>query len=333
MWAAAEGHVRAVRALIALGADVRARSKNGFTALLFAARRGSAEAAETLIAAGADVNDVARDGATPLIVATVAGHASLAVSLLQRGADPNADSAGYTALHWVAHRMESEFAGPFGLVDETSEWSAVAGLQEESRRALLAALLAHGADPNVQMKRQLPYFGFRQAPLEGAVSRGLNMLGATPFLLAAKAGDAASMRLLLKHGADSQLRMTENTPPLMLAAGWGRTIGQSSVTESDALEAARVVLETGADVNAANARGETALHGAAYQGWNAMVQLLVSHGANLNAKNARGETPLYIAEGHVYHSGGYNPHPDTAELLRKLGAEEHSIKAPGPARR
>jgi len=96
----------------------------------------------------------------------------------------------------------------------------------------------------------------------------------------------------------------------------------SIVTEKSALEAVTLALETGADVNAANKTGETALHGAAYQGWDTIAQLLVNKGANVNVKNKLegGYTPLAIAEGKVYHSGGSPSHPSTAALLRKLGA-------------
>jgi ankyrin repeat protein len=250
-----------------------------------------------------------------LLVAAVGGHTALALLLLKNGADANRDDAGYTPLHWAAHSMETELVGPFGLADESNEWGAIAGLRPEAKKELLAALLAHGANPNARLQEKLPEFGFKSAELPG----GLNLKSATPFLLAAKAGDVSSMRLLLAHGADPRLTTTDNNTALILAAGYGRIIGQSIVTESRALEAVNLALETGADVNAANEAGDTALHGAAYQGWNEIARLLVARGANVNAKNTFGETPLFIAEGNVYHSGAYTVHPSTAELLKSLG--------------
>lgn len=108
--------------------------------------------------------------------------------------------------------------------------------------------------------------------------------------------------------------------PLMAAAALGRTHGVSRVTESSALEAVKLALERGGDVNAVNAAGDTALHGAAAMGVDTIVQVLVDEGAKLNVKNKRGWTPLIIAEG-VYEGGVINRLPNTAALLLKLGAE------------
>jgi ankyrin repeat protein len=72
-------------------------------------------------------------------------------------------------------------------------------------------------------------------------------------------------------------------------------------------------------VNATNAAGETALHGAVYRGSNAIVQMLVDRGANVDAADKMGRTPLSLAEG-VYRAGAYIILPETVELLRKLGA-------------
>ena len=317
MWAVGEEHLDIARILIARGADVRARSTGGFTPLLFGARQGSIDAARILLAVGANVNETAADGSSPLLVATVRGHVPLAVFLLNQGADPNADGAGYTALHWTVASQESEFVGDFGIAAESGEWSALSGLQGAAELELLNALLAHGANPNARLRKELPHWGHSN----GSV-KWFNLAGATPFLLAAKAGHVSAMRVLLAAGADPGLTTDDNTPPLIVAAGYGRIIGMSLVTEKSALEAVRLALEMGADVNTANNIGETALHGAAYQGWDTIVQLLVDTGAKVNVKNKaeRGYTPLAIAEGTVYHSAGPQYHPSTGTLLRKLGA-------------
>ena len=80
--------------------------------------------------------------------------------------------------------------------------------------------------------------------------------------------------------------------------------------DARALEAAKVAIELGADVNAANDAGDTALHGAAAKNYEAVVQLLVDKGARLDAKNKRKRTPLMQAK------------KNTADLLRKLGAKD-----------
>ena len=148
------------------------------------------------------------------------------------------------------------------------------------------------------------------------------MTGATPFWIAAKAGDASVMRLLVDGGADPQLANNQKVTPLMIAAGVGGR-GHSPVPERDALEAVKLCVELGNDVNAADAAGETALHGTAYRGLSgstAIVPFLVAKGAKLNVKNQFGWTPLAIAEG-IYFGGSDTRSDTAAEQLRTLGAE------------
>jgi ankyrin repeat protein len=176
---------------------------------------------------------------------------------------------------------------------------------------MVQMLLAHGADLNARAAGN---------PRMSGAARAGNLAGATPFLMAARAGDAVLMRLLVTSGARPDVTTARGTTALMLAAGvGGQDPGISWVTEQEALEAVTLALELGGDVNAADAGGETALHGAAYRGANTIVRFLVGRGARLDAKNNRGWTPLTIAEG-VYASN-FNAFPDTAALLRTLGAE------------
>ena len=121
MWAVGEGHAKVAKILIERGADVRVRSKGGFSAILIGARQNDPGLARLLIDAGANVNDQAPDGSSPLLVATVRGHAALAIALLELGADPNTTEAGYTALHWVAGSWHTELTGPRGIAREREE--------------------------------------------------------------------------------------------------------------------------------------------------------------------------------------------------------------------
>ena len=128
-----------------------------------------------------------------------------------------------------------------------------------------------------------------------------NLVGATPFLIAAQSNDVAIMRELVAHGADPNLATNHGTTPLMVAAGIGHLPGMSRSTEPNALEAVKLCLELGADVNAANKTRDTALHGAAWRQFaDSIVQFLVDHGANMDAKNKRGWTPLVDRRGHPY---------------------------------
>jgi hypothetical protein len=111
----------------------------------------------------------------------------------------------------------------------------------------------------------------------------------------------------------------------MIAAGVGTkeedTTGRRKV-EGDAVEAIRLCLAAGADINAADTRGQTALHGAALQGLDRVVQFLADNGAVLDAKDKRGFTPLDaalgLAGGVGFDGRSGNPHESTAALLRQL---------------
>ena len=309
MWAIAAGHTAAARLLLDRAADPRARSTRGDTALLFAARDGNVESARMLLAAGADIEDAAADGFTPLLVATVRGRTAVATLLLERGANPNHAAPGFTALHWASGVWETELTGPRGIAAQRDEeWRALGGITE-GKLELVRALLAHGADPNARIVKPPQRVGFTLG--------GLNLVGATPYLVAAAAGDAAFMRLLAQAGADPALTTKEGTTALMAAAGVGRIAVESSVSEAQAIDAVAVALAAGNDIAAANSAGDTALHGAATLRWNALVKLLAGKGAPLDAKNQRGRTPLSNAAG-----------SDTEQLLRSLGA---TVSGGGPS--
>ena len=159
-------------------------------------------------------------------------------------------------------------------------------------------------------------------------------VGVTPFLLAAAAADVDLMRALLDGGADPHIKSRDGSTALMMAAGVGR-IDQREDAQHDAnaLEAVKLALTLGDDINAANARGRTALHGAAGIGANGVVQFLVDKGANLNAKDRRGYTPLGIAAGLAPRGGdsASRVYDGTMALLLKLGAQPLDPRQPRAA--
>ena len=324
MWAAAGSHPRVVQALLERGADVRARSREytqtvtsevtqragreelnytvprgGSTALLFAARSGDAESARLLVAAGADVNEALPDGATALIVAAHSGHRQAALALLDKGANANAGGVGYTALHAAVLRSDVE---------------------------LIKALLAQGADPNAAITRGTPV---RRNSQDFELPKTL--IGATPYLLAAKFLEPEIMRALAAGGADTRRPMKDGATPLMAASGMGVIApaqdekrgtdrrglaildGGQVEPESRVLETVTTALTLGSDLEATNPSGETALHIAAAQGYETVVRALAERGVNLNARNARGQTPLGALLAR-------KSRPNMIELLRTLGA-------------
>lgn len=343
MWAGAEGHAAVVETLIALGADIRARSNSGATPLLFAVRKGTVDAVEALLAAGADVNESRPDGAAPLLVAVVNGHEDLVDLLLAAGADPNAEG-GSTRLTVQGMRAapmplvirklgyserESEgitrgniFGRPLQAAVHVANWHISDQFISVNldRLRVLRALLAHGADVNGRNSMEEPRWS-------GARYRR-HMTGATAFMLAAKAADVEVMRLLLAHGADPAIDTEDGITPLMAAAGISWASNQDRASEAQVLEAVRLLVEElGADVNAASAVGETAMHAAAYRGADSVVRYLFDRGAALDVAALDGRTPLRVADG-VEYGNSFAAHPSTAALLRALGAKEIPCPAP-----
>ena len=319
MWAAAENHPAAVHTLLELGAAVTERSSAGWTALLFAVRAGKAEAVHALLEAGADVNDTIQplasdgeeatgpsrgrggpDGTSALVIAVTNAHFSLATYLVEHGADPTADEQGWTALHQLAYtRRPNSGKGmpPVPLVDSLDTL------------AFAQFLLENRADPNA---RQTKRFNNRER-------NNLNRVGATPYLLAAKHADVPLMRLLAAHGADTRQPTEGHASPLMVAAGVGIfNLGESAGTNEEAFEAVTLAYELGdQDLNMADDKGYTALHGAALRGANPIVQFLVDKGADLLAETTEGWTPLRIADG-VHYTGTVKRADHTADLLRQV---------------
>lgn len=326
MWAVDQKQAEVARALIENGADLHARSDvwsqlentagnanpvgdfemahGGSTPLLFAARNGDLASARVLLDAGADVNDTVAAGMSALVVAAHSNHGGLAEYLLERGADPNAAKAGYTALHAAVLR---------GNVD------------------LVKALLAHGADVNALVLHGTP--GRR---LGADYSLRYQMIGVNALWLAARFADIPIMRRLVESGADPFVVPKDGTTALKAAMGFAGGLTENRQyrygvpqdpedEERQTLEAARIALDMGVSVNAANTAGDTALHDAVRQRFDSVIQLLADHAADLNAKNKRNETPLALALVDRRESAAGGPsikRAGTADLLRKLGAKD-----------
>ena len=314
MWAAAEGHAGVVETLIEVGADFRLRLASGFTPLLFAVREGHIPVVRTLLKAGADVNGpvpmegsrrgyggrTPPAGASPLLIAVINGHFELAAALLDAGANPNADLPGYTVLHAITRVRQP------GIGDNDP---GPEGSGSVSSIELVRKMVAHGANVNARMTRRANLNNNR-----------FNEIGATPFMLAALTADAELMRTLASLGADPHVKNVDNSTALMAAAGLGtRSPGEDAGSESEVMEAVRVALELGADLDAVDNNGETAMHAAAYKNLPNVVKFLASKGAKItvwNKDNKFGWTPLAIAVG--YRFGNFKPSAPTEAMLREV---------------
>jgi uncharacterized protein len=353
MWAAAEAHPDVVRVLIDAGADIRARSRTypqivsgegegaprignaytvqrgGSTPLLFAAGVGDEASARLLIAAGADPNDALADGMSAVILAAYNGQPGVGLLLLDEGADPNADAIGYTALHAAILRADSNRSlspGLTAVIERASRGTA-------TELDLVKGLLAHGAHPNARMTRGTP---IRRQTADYVLPA--SRVGITPYLLAAAFLESDIMRVLARGGADPAVTMPDGTSALMLAAGTtagdnrnrrGVAAGDGGKMEDErtVIETVRVALESGADVNAVNRDGRTAMHASAAMGYTQVIELLAEKGANINARDKDERTPLALAS----RAGQRRPtatsfdptdRRSTVALLRRLGASQ-----------
>jgi ankyrin repeat protein len=303
---------------IAFLARDRDQDGGGLTPLVFAARRGDIESARILLTAKADVNQVTQYGWTPLLTATQNRYYKLASFLLDKGANPNiANKGGWTPLYIASDNRNIENG------DYPTRKPDMDHLE------FIKILLARGANVNARMKESTETRTI-------FTHQWLYEEGATAFLRAAQSGDIQLMRLLLDHGADPAIATTNNTTPLMVAAGIGWVEGVTNERAAkENLEAVTLLLEIGADVNAVDGDGRTALHGAAHKGRNEVVRLLADRGAKLDARDAGSRdsiagdllghtwTPLDYADGLV-RVGVQSAiaHPETAGLLRKLMTEK-----------
>ena len=343
MWAAAEGHAPIVRLLLEVGADKEARTpftekkgrpryksqegplepradgrsviaalwprdgnfdtdrfEGGMTPLLFAVNGGHLDAVRVLLEAGTKVDGAMPDGLTPLQLAQIRRHEELALFLIENGADPNNVGPGFPPLHVASYL---------------------------SQQAVAKELIARGADVNARMMRPFVLIealelGVNRRPGDTGV---FTNVGSTPFVTAAKHGQLEIMQLLLDAGADPFLTADAGENALMSAAGIGRP-QPTNVTyhvwkEADQLEAVRMTLELGLDINAKNKWGLTALHGAAYTDDAAVVEFLAARGASLNPLDWQNQTPLRVAQGHEICCSTFHRKPLSAAALLKVGAD------------
>jgi ankyrin repeat protein len=284
----------------------------GMTALLFAARDGQMEAARALLEGGADINQVsASEKTSPLVMAIMNGHFDLAKFLIDWGADPNlSNEQGLTALYAT---IDVQWA-PKGWFP-----SPDVGQEKTSYLDLMKTLLEDGANPDARTTKKLWFRSFGD-------HSWTDTAGSTAFWRAAWATDVAAMKLLVEHGANPDIPTTGGVSPLEAACGigWGYHYNMNS-PDYTWMDAVKYLVQLGADVNHADDRGYTPLHGAAYIGNNELIQYLVDHGADVKAVAKDKNTVADMANGPTRFG---IPHPETVALLEKLGsANSHNCRS------
>jgi len=350
MWAAANNQGPMARLLVERGAEVDAktatdlmtplvsgepraqpRSPGGMTALMFASREGCLECVAAMVEKGAKVDLPDPEGVTPLIWAIWNTRFDVAKYLIEHGANVNRfDWWGRTPLYLAVDYVTLPHGG---RPDQPS-------LDETLPIDIVRLLLDKGADPNPQLKMT--------APLRATGNdRGLDPMlapGVTPLIRAAKAFDVDSMKALLDHGADISLTTTRNMTATLAASGMGSTDADTRgyFTTTDVQERAIAALDLmfqhGGPVNGkAGQFAQVPLHGAAFWGWNTVVEYLLKKGADINLADSRGYTAVDYAMGRAGGNsrGGQriDVHKDTADLLlSKGGIAGTPVRPPAGAR-
>ncbi len=314
--------------------------RGGMSPLHHATRQGHVESAQALLELGADIDHLSADGTSPLLMATINGHFDLAMFLLQQGADPTLASDSRATPLYAALNVQW---APKSLYPQPRAF----GQQQTTHVELMRALLDAGAATAVRLDKKIWYSGYNFD------LSGVNEGGATPFWRAAYAGDLAAMRLLVAYGADPSIptRKPPGRPrtgdatreiedhsglppvpvggpavtPLQAAAGVGFGEGFAANSHRHApgswLPAVRFLIEElGAEVNALDHEGNTALHHAAARGDNEMILYLVERGADVTVVNREGHTVADMANGPVQR---IRPFPKTVALLESLGSKNN----------
>ena len=379
MWAAAEKHPQVVRALGKNGANVASRSRlvakpdpyiveisldqsiwgsnypdttrwqkqsGGFTALYFAAQAGDIDSAQILLEAGAEIDAPHVEWGSALNITIASGHEDFALFLLEQGADPNiSDAWGVSPLHYALYK---------GLMI-LNRWkptdSEHLGWERENMPGLIAALLERGAEPGARIRYSYPYMEHMFIARSNDLPPQVSPVGAIALHLAAVSGDVESMRIL-QPVSDPKATTIGGGTVFLLTAGAG--VEKKARNGENAVAAAKLALAMGGgDVNdyltdriPGGPRPDledlrTALHFAAYLGWNDMIEFLVEQGADIDAGDRYGATPLMIAlgdpEGRYYRQVGEGSYDlrfrrpgstpgtgenmEVAELLLTLGAK------------
>lgn len=277
----------------------------GMTPLLYAARNGSVAATQLLLEAGAELEQPDANEITPLLMAVSNNQVEAAVLLLEAGAAVNTpDWYGRTPL-WSAVNVRNLYVSNRTFEND---------IDRDPLLGLIRALLEAGANPDARTKESAPV---REHLLSiTGTLEWVDFTGQTPFIAAARAGDIAVMRLLLEHGADPHIATYHGTTALMAAAGINWVVSQTYTEGPEQLlEAVKLCVELGMDVNAVNSMGLTAVFGAANRGSDDIIRFLVDKGARLDIADNEGRTPLDWAKGVFLATHPAEPKPSSIALI------------------
>jgi len=331
--AAKQADWKSVRVLLSQETDVNAASADGTTALHWAAYWDDLEAAILLLAAGADPGAATDLGTTPLWNASLNGSAEIVNLLLAGGADPNAallmgETVTMTASRSGASNVVEQLlvAGADPNVGAARGQTALMWAAAQRHAAVVEVLLAYDADVNARTDvwSELHKTDPQQAS-HGDYQVWIQQGGNTPLMFAARAGDLASVELMVAAGADVNVESAYGISVATMAA------------HSNHADVVGVLLESGADPDAGNG-GYTALHAAILRGNEATVRSLLHHGADANAPLLAPSPVRRQSHDYHFHNAfvGATPfwlsarflHPGIMRALAESGANPHLTHSP-----
>ncbi|OLD15081.1 MAG: hypothetical protein AUJ01_13005 [Acidobacteria bacterium 13_1_40CM_3_65_5] len=318
--AAMQGNKDAVRTLLKQGADVNTAQGDGMTALHWAAQKGDVDLATTLLYAGANVKAATRVGGyTPLLIASKIGNAPMIEALVAGGADPgSATMNGTTALMFAAQAGNADAVK--ALIARGADVNAKEKVKGESALMIAAAygradvirvLTAKGADPKVTTKvmdlaafnkeEQERFAQFQQQQAQAAARGGR---GGAPEPNRGGRGFNPNA----KPGIDRQYNFTE------LVGYWGGMAPLHFAARQGQIDAAKALLEAGADINQRSSGDHsTPMLVAAINGHFDLAKVLLDKGADPNAAQHNGVTPLYAALNCQWAAKALYPQPRAYE--------------------
>ena len=317
-YAAANGHTGAVLALIDSSANVNSKGSRNNTALHSAARNGHTQTILVLLGKGAGMND------SVVYDAIKYGRKEKLLALFDRIADVNArDEIGNTPLHWAAFNGYNETVAI--LLDNDADISA---RDKYDNTALYKAAENGHTETVVTLIER-----------GGADVNAKNYQHLTPLLVAARNGHKETVIALLDSGADANATTVSGDTAIhlsssnnhketiltLLAKGGANVNAKDRMGDRPLHKAARhghtetvfSLLDNGADINAKGDNSNTALHHAALHGHRDTVVGLIDRGADINAMNSYHETALYYAI--------LNKHNAIVRALLEGGADTSTI--------
>jgi ankyrin repeat protein len=336
-WAAYRGDAKLAELLLKAGAKPGLANHDGATPLWLAAARGDAAVIQALLKGGADANEQLPLGRRPLMLAARSGNVDAVHALLEHGADVNASETerGTTALMQAADQGHADVLKE--LIQHGANVAAVSkpvlrdgrtaalGNSEDPRRAVrqqAIAVLCEAKPPDLQqvrIQREMLFGDSAKSTPDADLCKGIQRRGLGFVTVAGAGGNhGAGVGGEVTEDADGAAVADASGNPVPAGAGRGRRPPARDpdggaltalvyAARTGNIDAARALLEGGADVNQTSRYGWSPLLAATQNSNYQMAKFLIEHGANVNLANKGGWTPLYLAVDNRNIEGGDYP--------------------------